>query len=93
MFFKFILLQKSNFHDKLKTRVSDENKEYKRKVITMNQKESLNFLNELQKELENMTPSEKEELRKRIDEFCDKEYTPEEQEENELKRQFLKIII
>lgn len=59
----------------------------------MNQKESLNFLNELQKELENMTPSEKEELRKRIDEFCDKEYTLEEQEENELKRQFLKIII
>lgn len=59
----------------------------------MNQKESLKLLNELQQELDNMTPSEKEELRKRIDKFCDREDTPEEQEENELKRQFLKIII
>jgi len=42
MFFKFILLQKSFFHDKLKTRVSSENKETKRKVKTMNQKESEN---------------------------------------------------
>lgn len=59
----------------------------------MNQKESLELLNELQNKLDNMTESEKEDLRKRIDEFCDREYTPEEQEENELKRQFLKIII
>ena len=65
----------------------------KGKVITMNQKESLKLLNELQQELDNMTENEKEESRKRIDEFCDREYTPEEQEENELKRQFLKIII
>lgn len=52
----------------------------------MNQQESLKLLQEFELKLDKMTPSEKEEFKKSIDEFFN-------QEENKLKKNFLSIII
>ncbi len=59
----------------------------------MTKEESLRILEELNQKLINMSEEEKEKLKQDIDEFCNKEESEESREENELRRNFLKIII
>lgn len=59
----------------------------------MTKEESLRILEELNQKLINMSEEEKEKLKRDIDEFCNKEEPEESREENELRRNFLKIII
>lgn len=59
----------------------------------MDQRESLRILEELNQKLINMSEEEKEKLKRNIDEFCNKEESEESRDENELCRNFLKIII
>lgn len=59
----------------------------------MTKEESLRILEELNQKLINMSEEEKEKLKRDIDKFCDREESEESKEENELRRNFLKIII
>lgn len=59
----------------------------------MTKEESLRILEELNQKLINMSEEEKEKLKQDIDEFCNKEESEESRGENELCRDFLKIII
>lgn len=59
----------------------------------MDQKESLKILEELNQKLDNMSDEEKEKLKRDIDDFCNKEEPEESKEENELRRNFLKVIL
>lgn len=59
----------------------------------MTKEESLKILQSVQERLENMSDEEKEALRKDAEEFFAQEESEESKEENELRRDFLEIII
>ena len=59
----------------------------------MTKEESLKILNDWQKKLDNMSKEEKEALRKDAEDFFNREESEESREENELCRDFFKIII
>lgn len=59
----------------------------------MDKDESLKILEELNEKITNMSESEKEQLKKDIDMFLDKKETEESKEENELRKNFMQIIL
>lgn len=59
----------------------------------LDKEETLQILQDLNKQITNMSESEKEQLKKDIDIFLDREETEESKEENELRKNFMQIIL
>lgn len=59
----------------------------------MDKDESLKILEELNEKITNMSESEKEQLKKDIDTFLDREETEESKAENALRKNFMQIIL